>query len=261
MLGLGQALDEFVGEMSLASDGEVLWTVLRDHVRSKGLRAVLYNPGPAVASISARARLPIELHADGFGAEWLDGLRNGAWGADAALRRCARASAPILWSRLAEQGDAADGLLAPGEAGAPPDAPYLEALRVHGGGDGVLFPLYSVGVRTGYLLAGFGGPAGRQSPAALRSLHCAAQIAHIVYCELSERRRRAGPLSPRELEVLVWIARGKSNAAIASILEVSYHTVDTMVRRIFAKLEAGDRTTATVKGLAAGLIDLPDTLN
>ena len=130
----------------------------------------------------------------------------------------------------------------------------------HGGGDGMMFPLYGTGVQAGYMLAGFGGPARGQVAARLRSLHCAAQIAHLIYLERSVPVRAPRSLSPRELEVLAWIARGKSNAAIATILEVSYHTVDTMVRRIFAKLEAADRTTATVKGIAAGLIDLPDVL-
>lgn len=250
VLGLGQAIEELVGDFASAADPETLWSALRDHVRSKGLRAVLYNPGPASMAISTRARLPEALFSDGFAAEWLDGLRGGGLGPDAAMLQSARASLPVLWSSLTGE-----------HGGEEPEAGgWARALLRHGGGDGVMFPLYGRGLRTGYLLAGFGGPAGEHSPSAMRALHCGAQIAHLFYTELSERTRRSGPLSPRELEVLAWIARGKSNAAIATTLEVSYHTVDTMVRRIFSKLEAGDRTTATVKGLAAGLIDLPDLL-
>ncbi|MFD0980744.1 helix-turn-helix transcriptional regulator [Tropicimonas aquimaris] len=62
------------------------------------------------------------------------------------------------------------------------------------------------------------------------------------------------PLSPREQEILGWIASGKSNAVIAEILGISPHTVDTHNRRIFRKLGAGDRTTAAIKALDGGLL-------
>ena len=64
-----------------------------------------------------------------------------------------------------------------------------------------------------------------------------------------------GRLSPRELELLRWIARGKSNTSIAQIMGVSRHTVDTIMRRLFGKLDVTDRTRAAVRGLAFGLID------
>ena len=61
-------------------------------------------------------------------------------------------------------------------------------------------------------------------------------------------------LSPQELEVLRWIARGKSNTVIAEIMGLSRHTVDTITRRMFGKLDVTDRTRAAVRGLAFGLI-------
>lgn len=74
-------------------------------------------------------------------------------------------------------------------------------------------------------------------------------------------RQAAGPdaasmpiLSPREREVLRWIANGKSNAVIAEILGISPHTVDTHNRRIFRKLGTCDRTTAAIKALDEGLL-------
>jgi len=54
------------------------------------------------------------------------------------------------------------------------------------------------------------------------------------------RRKRAGQalgeLSPRELELLALIAEGRSNAAIARQLFLSYKTVESHVRTIFLKL-------------------------
>lgn len=62
-------------------------------------------------------------------------------------------------------------------------------------------------------------------------------------------------LSPREREVLRWIARGKTNAEIAIILGISRHTVDTHIRRTFVKLETSDRTSAAIKAIREGLLE------
>ena len=63
-------------------------------------------------------------------------------------------------------------------------------------------------------------------------------------------------MSPREIEILRWIARGKSTPVIAEILGISRHTVDTLMRRIFEKLSVHDRTAAAVKGLQMGLLEV-----
>jgi DNA-binding CsgD family transcriptional regulator len=62
------------------------------------------------------------------------------------------------------------------------------------------------------------------------------------------------PLSARELEILRWVAQGKSNVVIADILQISSGTVDTYLRRVFEKLNVADRTSAAVKGVGLGLI-------
>jgi DNA-binding CsgD family transcriptional regulator len=61
-------------------------------------------------------------------------------------------------------------------------------------------------------------------------------------------------LSDREAEVLNWIGRSKSNGDIATILDIGTASVDTYVRRIFAKLDVNDRVSATLKGVRFGLI-------
>jgi DNA-binding CsgD family transcriptional regulator len=52
-------------------------------------------------------------------------------------------------------------------------------------------------------------------------------------------------LSPRELEVLRLVARGKTNKAIAGDLGVSERTIDRHVSNIFAKLHVSSRSAAT----------------
>jgi DNA-binding CsgD family transcriptional regulator len=62
------------------------------------------------------------------------------------------------------------------------------------------------------------------------------------------RRRMNGyrGLTPRETEVLGWIARGRTNGDIAGLLFISPHTVRKHVENIFEKLEVRTRTAAAL---------------
>jgi DNA-binding response OmpR family regulator len=51
-------------------------------------------------------------------------------------------------------------------------------------------------------------------------------------------------LTPRESEVLMWIARGKSNRDIAEILKLSPRTVNKHLEQIYVKLGVENRTSA-----------------
>jgi DNA-binding NarL/FixJ family response regulator len=63
-----------------------------------------------------------------------------------------------------------------------------------------------------------------------------------------------GELTPRELEVLQLIARGRSNAELAHELVISETTAKTHVARILAKLRLRDRVQVVVFAYEHGLV-------
>lgn len=65
-------------------------------------------------------------------------------------------------------------------------------------------------------------------------------------------------LSPREREILGLIAKGLSNADVATALGLSRATVRTHLEHIYQKLDVSNRTEAVVKGIEMGLISAED---
>ena len=66
-------------------------------------------------------------------------------------------------------------------------------------------------------------------------------------------------MTPQETRVLKLISAGLSNAEIASLLDLSPHTIKAHVRHIFDKLDVSDRTTAAIWALRTGLVSIEET--
>jgi len=63
------------------------------------------------------------------------------------------------------------------------------------------------------------------------------------------RLRENLPITTRESEVLLWLARGKTNREIGQILGTSPRTVNKHLEQIYKKLGVENRTTAATKAL------------
>ncbi|MBT3942740.1 MAG: response regulator transcription factor [Chloroflexi bacterium] len=96
------------------------------------------------------------------------------------------------------------------------------------------------------------------------ALHAVIAGLNVVDPALGEREVASGdgqdeltsPLTVREVEVLIALADGLTNKAIAFDLKISEHTVKYHVGSILTKLEAASRTEAVSIGARLGLIAL-----
>jgi len=94
----------------------------------------------------------------------------------------------------------------------------------------------------------------------LSKLRALAHQFHLAYTDLEKTERCAEAnirnvhLTSREKEILQWAAEGKSDAIIADIIGVSHSTIRFHMNNIFKKLNANERTLATVKAIRHGLI-------
>ncbi|MFC1945631.1 LuxR C-terminal-related transcriptional regulator [Chloroflexota bacterium] len=66
------------------------------------------------------------------------------------------------------------------------------------------------------------------------------------------------PLSPRESEILRYIAEGNSNKLIAAALGIGEQTIKNYITSIMRKLNANDRTHAVVLALRHGWLNITD---
>ncbi|HZR42737.1 MAG TPA: response regulator transcription factor [Ktedonobacteraceae bacterium] len=87
-------------------------------------------------------------------------------------------------------------------------------------------------------------------------------VATRVLQEMQQKERSPlNDLTPRELEVLTRIARGRSNYEIARELAIGEGTVKMHVSNILSKLHLADRTQAAIYALQQRLVPLDDALD
>jgi len=62
--------------------------------------------------------------------------------------------------------------------------------------------------------------------------------------------------SPREMQILYWLAMGKSNEVMGIILGISHATVKNHVHRIYQKLNVANRSYAVHLAIREGILEL-----
>jgi DNA-binding NarL/FixJ family response regulator len=76
--------------------------------------------------------------------------------------------------------------------------------------------------------------------------------------ELEQQASQRDVLTPRECEIMHFVARGGSNREIAQHLGIGEETVKTYMRSILLKLGANDRAHAVAICMRRGYLDLAD---
>ena len=95
-----------------------------------------------------------------------------------------------------------------------------------------------------------------QLAAAIRDVHTGKHIlSEKVARRLAERQRRP-ELTPREMDVLKMLIKGRSNREIGNALFVSEDTVKAHLKTLFAKFKVQDRTEAAISAIRQGIVHL-----
>lgn len=121
--------------------------------------------------------------------------------------------------------------------------------------DGWVIPVFGPKGRTG--LASYGMPRhlDLMEERTKHALQHFAQLAHLRLCQITPYMYELNKnLSKRETQIISWVAKGKSNSEIAQILKVSEASIDSYLRRAFAKLGVHDRTSAAVKAISHDIV-------
>jgi DNA-binding CsgD family transcriptional regulator len=83
-----------------------------------------------------------------------------------------------------------------------------------------------------------------------------------THYSLAQRRPRVSPepvkLSAREREIARLISGGHTNKTVAAVLDISLWTVDTHIRRVFAKLGVRSRSAMVAQLAELGLLGAGD---
>lgn len=130
---------------------------------------------------------------------------------------------------------------------------YLKIASAYGHARGIGVACYGPHGRAGFLGVGWNGE-DAAADVVLLAVHIIGQTSFQRYCALMRSETEMPALSNRELEVLGWMCRGKSNPAMAEIIGVSRSSIDAYIRRIFGKLKVTDRTAACVRAYSLGLM-------
>lgn len=163
---------------------------------------------------------------------------------DPAFRMCRRTTKPFIW---------ADAPYDPERE--PRTLEFVRRVADFGLARGLVVPIPRNAGRPGVVW--FGGSNPELNVRTLPDLHCLALYAFEKLRQISGPAYEQKPLlTPREREVLTWVAQGKTAWQIGEILGISKRTVDEHTQTAVAKLGATNRTHAVVLAIRDHLVEL-----
>jgi LuxR family transcriptional regulator/LuxR family quorum-sensing system transcriptional regulator CciR len=235
---------EIFERMRTAQDRQELWEGFVDYFHAYGVRTLCAMHIPPPGAPDGNRRI---IDACGFLEPMIEAyVADGLWERDPIRKQVQIHPAPFFWSEIGELRKLNEG-----------ERAFLAECAARGGGEGLAIPVFGPHGRNGYISIALEPDRSHFSDAVLKEFQAVAQMAHQRFCELLDPELiEPVSLSPRETEILEWVARGKSNTVIGEILAISPNTVDTHIRRIYHKLDVSDRTVAALRGIGCGMIVL-----
>jgi LuxR family quorum sensing-dependent transcriptional regulator len=166
---------------------------------------------------------------------------------DPVVKELRRSMNPYSWGDVRERRDLKKS-----------ERTIIDEGREFGAHDGLIIPIVT---RSGSMA--LFSPCGREpdlTPRARAALEVIGIYSHQALTRALVRRQRDGvahtPLTPREREIIQWVAVGKTDEEIADILSISTTTVTSHVENAKQKLDAFRRTYAVVQAIRLGEISL-----
>jgi len=239
------ALALFLAETEIADEPAVIVKALETALEALGLKKYLY----LYASIPFTHDDP-PLYFSNLEQAWIDRyIAEGLYLHDPALQIALRDVIPFDWSDLRLQHNLSTTELK-----------FLEESDRHGYGGGVVFPIMGPGPARGALSIPqkngerplCGGP--QLHMCHLLALHFHSRLR--PFLRRSDDEHEEVKITRRELECVLWAARGKTSWETAVILNISEATVNFHLTNAMKKLRVFSRAHAIAKAVGLGLIYL-----
>jgi LuxR family transcriptional regulator, quorum-sensing system regulator LasR len=236
----GQYLDDILQLNDCKTHDEISAT-LRHLSRRLGFDAFLYG-----GRFNVGDTRPVEHVETNYSVAWRQRyIRSGYIQLDPTVSHAVGSLRPLVWSNDIYLTDAQRG--------------FREEAAAYGLISGITFPVHSKDGDVALLslsLSQSGTEARRHIQETQVWGPLIAMLAHDVMCGAVKRlhNTRQPTLTRRELEVLKWIAAGKSTWEISKLINISEHGVIYHVRNLLQKFDVTSRHQAVVKAMSFRLI-------
>ncbi len=239
--GLADEFDfgQFATAISASTSGEAVWDLIDAICQKANVNGVCCRCFPSEAAAEQTIFFTASSR---FSAELSVALEETPGYLDPFLHASVRTTKPFQWDDI-------DDIL-------ETRSPQLHYFRDHiaSFGTGVVVPVFGPLFRNGYFCF-HSFEARTVTDMDKMVLHSISQTAYLKLLDIMYKTAdRERTLSGRELEAINMIARGKSNPEVAIAMSVSVNTINTLLKRIFEKLDVSDRVSAVMRAYALGYI-------